>query len=78
MDDTWGKKDIRQKYIKRKYPEVHNDKTDILFYFIKRAVELSKGEVSFILSRAFLEAYKADKLRGWLPTQTRIDKIVKF
>jgi hypothetical protein len=31
IDDTWGKKDPKPELIKKSYPEVHTDKTDILF-----------------------------------------------
>lgn len=78
IDDTWGKGDNRQRYIKRTYPAVYNDKTDILFYFLARAVHLSKGVVGFIVSRAFLEAYKADKLRAWLAEHIQIREIIDF
>jgi hypothetical protein len=37
IDDTWGKGDPRQRYIKRIYAEAYNDKTDILFCFLVRA-----------------------------------------
>jgi type I restriction-modification system DNA methylase subunit len=78
IDDTWGKGDDRLKLIKSAYPEIYNDKTDILFYFLAKAVLLSKGLVGFIVSRAFLEAYKADKLRAWLPNHAKIQEIVDF
>jgi hypothetical protein len=39
---------------------------------------LSRGYVSFIVSRAFLEAYKADKLRGWLLRHSAIQEIIDF
>jgi hypothetical protein len=78
IDDTWGKGDPRQRYIKRTYADVYNDKTDILFYFLTKAVQVSKNQVAFIVSRAFLEAYKADKLRGWLARSTDICEIIDF
>jgi hypothetical protein len=78
IDDTWGKGDVRQRYIKSRYSHVYNDKTDILFYFLAKAVEISKSEVTFIVSRAFLEAYKADKLRAWLSEHANIREIVDF
>jgi len=78
VDDTWGRGDVRLAYIKQAYREVYNDKTDLLFYFLKRAVDLSKGEVSFIVSRAFLEAYKADRLRGWLGENVRVREVLDF
>jgi hypothetical protein len=40
----------------RAYGDVYNDKTDILYYFLYRAVQLSKRHIAFIVSRAFLEA----------------------
>ncbi len=78
IDDTWGKKDPRLAYLKSTYPHIYNDKTDILIYFLAKAVEIGKAEVAFIVSRAFLEAYKADKLRGWLADNTRIREIIDF
>ena len=78
VDDTWGSGDPRLAYLKRAYSPVYNDKTDLLFYFLYRAVKLSKSDVSFIVSRAFLEAYKADKLRGWLGHEVDVHEIVDF
>jgi type I restriction-modification system DNA methylase subunit len=75
IDDTWGKGDLRQRYIKKSYSFVHNDKTDILFYFLAKAVQLSR-RVGFIVSRAFLEAYKANKLRAWLAQNANVTEIV--
>jgi adenine-specific DNA-methyltransferase len=78
IDDTWGKGDLRLAAIKASYPLVYNDKTDLLFYFLARAVKLSRGSVSFIVSRAFLEAFKADKLRAYLLGKTSIRQIIDF
>jgi hypothetical protein len=78
VDDVWGKGDERQRYLKRAYSFIYNDKTDILFYFLARAVQIGKGEIGFIVSRAFLEAYKADKLRKWLAEQTDVREITDF
>ena len=78
VDDAWGKKDIRLQSLKRYYPQIYNDKTDLLFYFLGRSVELSEGCVTFITSRAFLEAYKADKLRKFLSNSTSITQIIDF
>lgn len=78
IDVTWGKGDPRLKMIKSSYPEIYHDKTDILFYFLSRAVQVCKGRVGFIVSRAFLEAYKADKLRAWLSKQATIEEIIDF
>jgi len=78
VDDTWGKRDPRLAYLKTAYADVYNDKTDVLIYFLAKAVDISRGEVAFIVSRAFLEAYKADKLRGWLADHTRVRQIIDF
>jgi Eco57I restriction-modification methylase/TaqI-like C-terminal specificity domain len=78
VDDVWGRNDYRLRYLKAHYADIYIDKTDILFYFLHRAVSLSKGFVGFIVSRAFLEAFKAGKLRGWLAGQTKNIEIVDF
>ncbi|PZS32329.1 MAG: restriction endonuclease subunit M, partial [Pseudonocardiales bacterium] len=78
IDDTWGRKDPRLAYLKATYSHVYNDKTDVLIYFLAKAAEIGKAETAFIVSRAFLEAYKADKLRGWLADNTAIREIIDF
>jgi type I restriction-modification system DNA methylase subunit len=78
IDDTWGKGDFRLRAIKITYPLIYNDKTDILFYFLARATQLSKGGVGYIVSRAFLQAFKADRLRLWLLQKTAVRRIVDF
>lgn len=76
VDDTWGKKDPRLTYLKTAYSSVYNDKTDLLFYFLAKAVTLTRGDVCLIVSRAFLEAFKADKLRAFLARHTKTREIV--
>ena len=78
VDDTWGKKDSRLAILKELYANVYNDKTDLLYYFLAKALVLSKGHVSFIVSRAFLEAFKADKLRVELRNNSAILEIIDF
>ncbi|MDO8469035.1 MAG: Eco57I restriction-modification methylase domain-containing protein [Candidatus Peribacter sp.] len=78
IDDVWGRGDVRLQAIKRMYPAIYNDKTDLLFYFVAKAAQISRKYVSFIVSRAFLEAYKADKLRGWLLHHTTLKEIIDF
>lgn len=75
VDDTWGARDPRLAYLKAVYPDVHTDKTDLLFYFLHKAVSLSRGETAVIVSRAFLEAAKARKLRAWLGANTRVRSV---
>jgi len=78
IDAVWGRRDPRLAYIKSHYSDIHTDKTDILFYFLAKAVEISKGETGFIVSRSFLEADKARKLRGWLATHSRVREVLDF
>lgn len=78
IDAVWGRKDGRLAYIKSRYSKIHTDKTDILFYFLARALELCKGEIGFIVSRSFLEADKAQKLRGWLAGNSRVREVLDF
>jgi hypothetical protein len=78
IDAVWGNKDPRLAYLKSAYADTYNDKTDLLFYFLNRAVELSKREVSMIVSRAFLEAFKANRLRQWLSVNSKVREIVDF
>ena len=78
VDGTWGHGDLRLAALRTQYPDIYNDKTDILFYFLGRAVSLSRGFVAFIVSRAFLEAYKANKLRAYLLKQSFVREFVDF
>ncbi len=78
VDDVWGKKDPRLTYLKTHYPHIHTDKTDILFYFLEKAVQICKGEIGMIVSRSFLEADKATKLRKWLAENAKIREVLDF
>ena len=75
VDTVWGAKDPRLQHLKNRFSHIHTDKTDLLFYFIARSVEMCKGEIGLIVSRSFLEADKAQKLRGWLSANVRVRKI---
>lgn len=78
IDSVWGTKDPRLAYLKSSYPHIHTDKTDILFYFLEKSIRICKGEIGMIVSRSFLEADKAKKLRGWLATNARVREILDF
>ncbi|MGH3458516.1 Eco57I restriction-modification methylase domain-containing protein, partial [Aeromicrobium sp.] len=78
VDSVWGKNDPRLAYIKSAYSSIHTDKTDILFYFLKRSVDICQGEVGMIVSRSFLEADKAQHLREWLSTNSRVREVLDF
>ena len=76
--DTWGTNSKRKNYIKKHYNTVYQDKTDILFYFISKAIELSKNEIGYIISNAFLFADKGDKLRNFILDNAPMSQIVNF
>lgn len=78
IDSVWGRRDPRLRYIKDTYPSIHTDKTDILFYFLAKATQIGKGEIGYIVSRSFLEADKAQKLRKWLGENTRVREVLDF
>lgn len=78
IDVTWGKKDSRLAYLRTTYASIYTDKTDLLFYFLRKAVEISRGEIGMIVSRSFLESVKAVKLRGWLSEHSRVRWVLDF
>lgn len=75
---TLGAKSKQVEYIQNEYSEIWQDKSDILFYFIYKALQLSKGEIGFIVSNAFLFSDKAQKLRNKILEDGRLSKIVNF
>lgn len=58
--------------------EIWMDKSDILFYFIEKAIKLAKHKVGFIVSNAFLKSAKAVKLRNYILDNAPISKIIDF
>lgn len=78
IDKVWGKNAPVASFMKAAYPEIWADKTDILFYFLAKSITLSKHLVGFIVSRAFLEAYKAQKLREFIRSSVKVLSIIDF
>lgn len=78
VDGTFGRGDPRLAALRAQYPRIHTDKTDLSYYFLARALEVSRGVASFLLSRAFLEAFKAAKLRAHLAALGAPAEIVDF
>ena len=76
--ETLGKHSPDALWIKSHYPDVWMDKSDILFYFIARAIRLLKNRMGFIVSRAFLEADKAARLRQFMLDNCAIETILDF
>jgi adenine-specific DNA-methyltransferase len=75
---TLGAKSPVAEYIRQKYASFWQDKSDILFYFLIMAMQLSKDNIGFILSNAFLFSDKAQKLRNAIIKDGRLSKIVNF
>lgn len=78
IDNVWGQGDPRLSYIKDAYGPIYSDKTDILFYFIKKAADICRGEIGYIVSRSFLEADKAKNLREWMAANLRMREVLDF
>ncbi len=78
--ETFGANSPFTKYLNEFYEDIWQDKSDILFYFIYRSLYLLKpgGVLGFIVSRSFLEAQKAKKLRKFILKNTRIIEILDF
>ncbi|CAA6811720.1 MAG: putative type IIS restriction/modification enzyme [uncultured Campylobacterales bacterium] len=75
---TLGAKSIIAESIQNNYPQVWQDKSDIIFYFIAKAIELTKNKVVLIVSNAFLFSDKAKKLRNYILDNINISKIINF
>ena len=78
VDATYGAGHPVPAYLSRAFPQVYTDKTDVYYYFLSKAVELSKQRVGFIISRAFLEADKASPTRESLPQSAALEQLVDF
>ena len=74
---TLGNNSQYAKYLKENY-EVYMDKSDILFYFIEKAIKMTKKHVEFIISNAFLFADKGVNLRNFIIDNAPISKIINF
>ncbi len=78
--DTFGNSSPMFEHLKASYSDVYMDKSDILFYFIYKAIQLSKNDshISYIVSNAFLFSDKAKKLRNYLIEHTSVERIINF
>lgn len=65
---------LEKAYFAYNYAPVYNLKSDLLYYFIKRGIDLLKpnGRLGFVTSRFWKEAVYAAPLRQWLVTQHRV------
>ena len=60
------------------YSDIWQDKSDILFYFFRLAMDLSRNIICFITSNAYLFSDKAKKLRNKMIDDGRLSKIINF
>ncbi len=67
-------------YLEIKDSEIFANKNDILYHFYKLGIDLLKetGSLGYITSRYFLEAENADKLRAWLPKNSKIEVLIDW
>ncbi|WP_228707218.1 Eco57I restriction-modification methylase domain-containing protein [Moraxella equi] len=75
---TLGAKSSIVHYLQNEYDSIWQDKSDILFYFIKKAMQISKDKIGYIVSNAFLFSDKAQKLRNEIITDNRLSTVVNF
>ncbi|MGL4730064.1 MAG: Eco57I restriction-modification methylase domain-containing protein [Clostridium sp.] len=78
-----GPKSINKDYsleLKKKFKEIFKDKSDLSYCFFKKSLDIvrSKGKISFITSRYFLESSSGEELRRALKANTHIIKIIDF
>lgn len=80
VDATFGSGARETLWLKQAFPDIYTDKTDILFYFLRQGVALldEGGDLSYIVSRAFLQADKAQKLRKFLAGETTVQWLLDF
>lgn len=67
-------------YLEKRDAEIFNNKNDVLYHFYKLGLDLLKedGRLGYITSRYFLEAENADKLREWLPKNSKIEVLIDW
>ncbi len=76
--ETLGVQSLIAQNIQKSYPEIWMDKSDIIFYFIAKAISVTKNKIGFIVSNAFLFSGKAEKLRNYILENAPITRIVNF
>jgi hypothetical protein len=66
--------------LRKNFPSIHSDRTDLYCYFYARAVELLSrgGCLAFISSGKWLRSGYGGKLRTYMGTQTHISAVIDF
>ena len=75
---TLGAKSPYVQKVMKTYSDIWQDKSDILFYFFRLAMDLSRNIICFITSNAYLFSDKAKKLRNKMIDDGRLSKIINF
>ncbi len=80
IDDTWGRNSPDAEYLKHAFSDIWAGKSDIYYYFIRRALALlvPYGQLGFITARYYLEAYYASNLRQIMLNEAAIQQVVDF
>jgi hypothetical protein len=66
--------------LRKNYPSIHSDRTDLYCYFYARAVELLRrgGSLAFISSGKWLRSGYGGKLRAFMASETHISAVIDF
>lgn len=69
-----------QPFFEQKYPDVFAGKSDILYYFIVKGLQLLRpgGYLGMIVSRYFMDANFADRLRKYILANGALKRIIDF
>ncbi|AVZ31024.1 Eco57I restriction-modification methylase domain-containing protein [Nodularia spumigena] len=80
VDAIFGRNALELKWLRYAYPDIYTDKTDILFYFLRRGFDLLRenGYLSLIISRSFIQGDKSKSLRQFLSENTKVINITDF
>jgi hypothetical protein len=66
--------------LKKRFPSIHSDRTDLYCYFYARAIELlcPNGSLAFISSGKWLRSGYGAKLRAYIGSQMHISAVIDF
>lgn len=80
VDDTFGQNSPDAAYLKNAFADIWAGKSDVYYYFIRRALSLlaPDGQLGFITARYYLEAYYASKLRQIMLSEASLQQVVDF
>ena len=76
--NVFGKGSSEQCWLRTTYPDIWQDKSDILFYFLHRGAWLTREHLAMILSNAFVASDKAGILRHFLANNASVRAFINF